>query len=102
MHRLLGFATVLCGIMTFLALGSASLLAAPMAIAFAVTAFWWNLTRPGGVGAPVPSRHSGRAGAARAAASSAASASTPDQGAALHTNTPSGRRLRCRASRTSW
>ena len=37
---------------TFLALGSASLLAAPMAIAFAVTAFWWNLTRPGGMGAP--------------------------------------------------
>ena len=36
--------------MTFLALGAASLLAAPMAIAFAVTAFWWNVTRPGGVG----------------------------------------------------
>ena len=50
-HRLLGFAAVLCGIMTFLALGAASLLAAPMAIAFAVTAFWWNLTRPGGMGA---------------------------------------------------
>jgi hypothetical protein len=50
-HRLLGFATVLCGIITFLALGSASLLAAPMAIAFAVTAFWWNVTRPGGMGA---------------------------------------------------
>ena len=53
MHRLLGFATVLCGICTFLALSSASLLAAPMAIAFAVTAFWWNVTRPGGLGAPV-------------------------------------------------
>jgi hypothetical protein len=51
-HRLLGFATVLCGIITFLALGSASLLAAPTAIAFAVTAFWWNVTRPGGMGAP--------------------------------------------------
>ena len=50
-HRLLGFAAVLCGIMTFLALGAASLLAAPMAIAFAVTVFWWNLTRPGGMGA---------------------------------------------------
>ena len=37
--------------MTFLALGAASLLAAPMAIALAVTAFWWNLTRPGGMGA---------------------------------------------------
>ena len=34
--------------MTFLALGAGSLLAAPMAIAFAVTAFWWNLVRPGG------------------------------------------------------
>ena len=53
MHRLLGFATVLSGIMTFVALLAASLLAAPMAIAFAVTAFWWNLTRPGGM-APRP------------------------------------------------
>jgi hypothetical protein len=34
--------------MTFLALGAGSLIAAPMAIAFAVTAFWWNLVRPGG------------------------------------------------------
>jgi glycerol uptake facilitator-like aquaporin len=47
-HRVLGFAAVVAGIMTFLALGAASLLSAPMAIAFAVTAFWWNLTRPGG------------------------------------------------------
>ena len=52
MHRLLGFATVLFGIMTFLAFGSASLMAAPTAIACAVTAFWWNVTRPGGMGAP--------------------------------------------------
>jgi hypothetical protein len=34
--------------LTFLALGAGSLIAAPMAIAFAVMAFWWNLTRPGG------------------------------------------------------
>jgi hypothetical protein len=54
-HRLLGIAAVLSGIMTFLAFGAGSLLAAPMAIAFAVTAFWWNLMRPGGVGRrPVP------------------------------------------------
>jgi hypothetical protein len=50
-HRLLGIAAVLSGIMTFLALGAGSLLAAPLAIALAVTAFWWNLTRPGGMGA---------------------------------------------------
>jgi hypothetical protein len=49
-HRLLGIAAVLSGIMTFLALGAGSLLAAPMAIVFAVTAFWWNLMRPGDVG----------------------------------------------------
>jgi hypothetical protein len=48
-HRVLGFAAIVSGIMTFLALAAASLLSAPMAIAFAVTAFWWNLTRPGGV-----------------------------------------------------
>jgi hypothetical protein len=47
-HRLLGSAAVLSGIITFLALGSGSLLAGPLAIAFAVTAFWWNLVRPGG------------------------------------------------------
>jgi hypothetical protein len=53
-HRVLGFAAIASGIMTFLALGAASLLSAPMAIAFAVTAFWWNLTRPGGAAmAPV-------------------------------------------------
>jgi hypothetical protein len=45
-HRVLGFAAVVSGIMTFLALGAASLLSAPTAIAFAVTAFWWNMTRP--------------------------------------------------------
>ena len=50
MHRLLGIAAVLSGIMTFLALGGGSLMAAPLAIAFAVTAFWWNLMRPGGFG----------------------------------------------------
>ena len=44
----MGIATVLLGIVTFLALGAGSLIAAPMAIAFAVTAFWWNLARPGG------------------------------------------------------
>ncbi len=54
MHRVLGFVAIASGIMTFLALGAASLLSAPMAIAFAVTAFWWNLTRPGGAArAPV-------------------------------------------------
>ena|SRR5689334_1067802 len=45
-HRVLGFAAVVAGIMTFLALGTASLMSAPTAIAFAVTAFWWNMTRP--------------------------------------------------------
>jgi hypothetical protein len=44
--------------MTFLALGAGSLVAAPMAIAFAVTAFWWNLIRPGGA-AWQPARVSG-------------------------------------------
>jgi hypothetical protein len=54
-HRLLGIAAVLSGVMTFLALGAGSLLAAPLSIAFAVTAFWWNLTRPGGAALrPVP------------------------------------------------
>ena len=53
MHRLLGFAAVVTGVMTLLALGAASLMAAPMAIAFAVTAFWWNVTRPGGAMRPV-------------------------------------------------
>jgi hypothetical protein len=48
-HRVLGFAAIVTGVMTLLALAAASLLSAPMAIAFAVTAFWWNLTRPGGV-----------------------------------------------------
>jgi hypothetical protein len=38
----------LSGITTFLALSAGSLIAAPMAIAFAVMSFWWNLTRPGG------------------------------------------------------
>jgi hypothetical protein len=43
-----GAAAVLSGILTFLALGAGSLIAAPLAITFAVTAFWWNLSRPGG------------------------------------------------------
>jgi len=54
-HKIVGIAAILSGIMTFLALGVGSLLAAPMAIAFAVAAFWWNLNRPGGAGPwPVP------------------------------------------------
>jgi hypothetical protein len=40
----------LSGILTFFALGAGSLIAAPAAIAFAVTAFWWNICRPGGLG----------------------------------------------------
>ena len=50
MHRLVGAATVLSGFLTFLAFGAGSLVAAPLAVTFAVTAFWWNLTRPGGAG----------------------------------------------------
>ena len=47
-HRLLGVAAVLSGLMTFLALGAGSLLAGPIAVVFAAVAFWWNLARPGG------------------------------------------------------
>jgi hypothetical protein len=45
-----GAAAILSGILTFFAFGAGSLIAAPLAITFAVTAFWWNLTRPGGAG----------------------------------------------------
>lgn len=53
MHRVVGAATVLSGFLTFLAFGAGSLIAAPLAVTFAVTAFWWNLSRPGGAGMQV-------------------------------------------------
>ena len=45
-HRMMGIAAALAGLMTLLTIPAGGLMAAPVAVAFAVTAFWWHVTRP--------------------------------------------------------
>lgn len=45
-HRMMGIAAALAGLMTLLTIPAGGLMAMPAAFAFAVTAFWWYVTRP--------------------------------------------------------